>query len=112
MLFQFFSKQNKRWNKSFSLVEVLVTTGIITMVTLTLLRLFVYCSSLSEMAGNLTAAVTKAQDKMEEIRSDSYDLITTDYVLGGTPGNTFSLSIPPAMGVVYIDSSNSSLLQV
>ena len=98
--------------KGLTLVEVLVTTAIVSTVTIMLLRLFVYCSSLAEMAGNLTAAMTKAQDKMEEIKNYNYDLIATDYAAGGTPGNTFSLSSPPGMGVIYIDSSNASLLQV
>jgi len=107
-----FSQQRHRWQQGFTLVEVLVTTGIVSTVMIMLLRLFVYCTSLSEMAGNLSASVVQAQDKIEEIKNYSYDLITTDYSSSGTPGNTFSFSIPTGMGVIYIDSSNSSLLQV
>ncbi len=64
------------------------------------------------MAGNLTAAMVAAQDKMEEIKNHNYSLITTDYASAGTPGNTFSLSNPAGMGVIYIDSSNANLLQI
>ena len=101
-----------RKNKGFSLVEVLVTAAIVSTVTITLLRLFVFCAALSEMGGNLTAAMVSAQDKMEEIKNYNYDLIAADYVAGGAVGDTFSATSPTRSGVIYVDSSNTSLLRI
>ena len=96
----------------FTLVEVLVTAGVVVVVLTGLMQLFIYCRALADMAANTAFAVTEAQDKMEEIRNTSYDLITTNYVSGGTPGNIFSLGAHGAVGSIYIDSSNSDLLRV
>ena len=98
--------------KGFSLLEVLLTVSILTITLIGLLQLFVYCSFLSELSGNVTLAVTEAQNKLEEIRNHNYSLITADYIEGGSPGNTFNLSQGAGKGVIYIDSSNPSLLQI
>ena len=99
-------------HKGFSLVEILVTVGILTILLTGLLGLFVYCSTLSQSSENLTMAVREAQGKLEEIRDHSYSLIATDYASGGNPGNTFNLTQLNGKGVVYIDSSNSALLSI
>ena len=109
---QKYRNSQMREAKGFTLVEVLVTTAIISTVTIMLLRLFVYCSSLAEMAGNMTAAMTKAEDKMEEIKNYTYSSIAADYASGGAVGNTFNLSSPTGKGVIYIDSSNANLLEI
>ena len=60
----------------------------------------------------MTNALTDAQSKLEEMRSDTFSQITTDYSSGGTPGNTFNLTQGNGKGVIYIDSSNSTLLTI
>ena len=102
-------KKNK---KGLTLVEVLVAMAIIATVVIGMMELFIYSTVLSESTRNLSNAFREAQSKMEEIRNHSYSLLTTDYVSGGTPGDTFSLSLMTGEGVIYIDSSNSSLLQI
>lgn len=57
-------------------------------------------------------ALINAQSKLEEMRNESFSLITTNYGSGGTPGNTFDMSPGTGKGVIYIDSSNSNLLAV
>jgi hypothetical protein len=104
---------NMRLNKKgFSLAELLVTVGILVTVIVILLQLFIYNSVLAELSGNMGNVLTDAQSKIEEIRNSDYSVITTNYGSGGTPGNTFDLSQGQGKGVIYIDSSNSSLLQV
>ena len=98
--------------KAFTLIEILVVMGILVVVLIGLVRLFFYCSSLAETAGNQTIALTEAQNKMEEIRAHSYSLITTDYASSGSPGNTFNVTAPVGKGVIYIDSSNADLLKI
>ena len=98
--------------KGFSLVEVLLVTGIIVATLGGLIQLFIYCSLLSELSGNLTIVLSEAQGKLEEIRSHNYGLIVTDYSSGGTPGNTFDLTQVTGKGMIYIDSTNPDLLKV
>ena len=105
-------KMNGFSKKGFTLAEVLITAGILVMVIGGLLQLFIYCSILSESTGNMAMAMADAQTKMEEIRNHTYSDITTDYVSGGTPGNTFNLTLGNGKGAIYIDSSNADLLQI
>jgi len=102
----------KRRLNAFTLVEVLVVVGILTVVIVGMLNLFVYTSATASLAGNKTTAVAAAQSKMEEIRSHDYDLILTDYVSGGTLGDTFLLNSPNGIGTIYIDSTDPDLLEI
>ncbi|OGX08758.1 MAG: hypothetical protein A2Z88_00815 [Omnitrophica WOR_2 bacterium GWA2_47_8] len=110
------SKLHFKDRNGFSLVEVLVTAGIVVLVSLGLFRVFITCSLLAEMAGNLTTAIVEAEDKMEEIRNVAFDTIVGSYSSGGTPGNTFTIPSFNAMGVVNIDPTtspnNADLLKV
>ena len=100
-------------NKGFSLIEVIVTVGILVIVLTNLLGLFIYCSTLAQTSGNMTLAVREAQGKLDEMRDHSYGLITTDYGAGGTPGNIFSLNQLNGKGVIYFESPpNPELLQI
>ena len=95
-------------------VELLITSAILSVVILGCLQLFIYSSTEAEMTGNLTSALTETQNKIEEIRNHTYSNIVTDYASGGTPGNTFNLTLLTGKGIVYIDNStapcNSELL--
>ncbi|MDP2653791.1 MAG: prepilin-type N-terminal cleavage/methylation domain-containing protein [Candidatus Omnitrophota bacterium] len=102
----------KRKGGGFTLVELMVTVGIVVTVIVILLQLFVYNSLLAGLAGNMSYAMSEAQAKMEEIRNSDYSQITTSYASGGTPGNTFDLSLATGKGIIYIDSSTADLLQV
>ena len=102
----------KKITAGFSLAELLITVGILVTVIVILLQLFVYNSVLAELSGNMGNVLSDAQTKLEEIRNSDYSLITTNYASGGTPGNTFNISQGQGKGVIYIDSSNASLLQV
>jgi len=98
--------------KGFTLVEVLVATGLLVIVLAGLVGLFVYCSMLSELSGDMTMVMSELQGKWEEIRNHDYDLVVTDYSAGGTPGNIFNLTQVNAKGVIYIDANNPDLLVI
>ena len=98
--------------EGFTLVEVLVSVATITITISGLVQSFTASSLLADMSANMSVAIREAESKMEEIRNYNYSLVTTDYVLGGTPGNTFSLTAATGKGVIYIDSSNASLLTI
>ncbi len=95
-----------------SLVEILICAGILVMVLAGMFRLFIYSTELNDMSRNVTIATSEAQGKMEEIRNHDFNLITTDFVSGGTPGDKFSLSQINGMGVITIDDSNTKLLKI
>jgi prepilin-type N-terminal cleavage/methylation domain-containing protein len=101
-----------RVNQGFTLVELLVVVGILSVVILGLIQIFLVGAILSDLSNRKTIAIGEAQDKMEEIRNHTYNLIATDYASGGTPGNKFSLSQINGEGVITIDSSTASLLKV
>ncbi len=98
--------------KGFSLIEILVTIGLLAIVMIGILKVFILCSFQTNLAGNLSSAMTEVQNKLEEIRNYTYDNIVTDYSSGGTKGNTFSLTLVTGKGIIYIDNSNSSLLKI
>jgi len=95
----------------FTLVELLLATIIMSVVLVGLIQVFIQCSVLAEMARNKTIALSEAQGKIEEIRNYDYDAIATDYVLNGGL-NPFDLSQLTGKGVIYIDSTNTELLEV
>jgi prepilin-type N-terminal cleavage/methylation domain-containing protein len=97
--------------KGFTLVELLLATIILSVVLVGLLQLFIRCSVLTELSNNVTAAMSEAQGKMEEIRNYDFDSIATDYVAGGAL-NPFDLTQLTGKGVIYIDSSNADLLEI
>ncbi len=96
----------------YSIAEILITAGILVIVIAGLIQLFIYTSDLSAMSKDMSAAITEAQAKMEEIRSSTYANITTDYASGGTPGNTFTPTLTTGKGIIYLDSTNTDLLQI
>jgi len=98
--------------RGFSLVELVVVTGILSVTITSMLQMYIYTSTQSELSGNLTSAVSEAQTKIEEIRTVTYDSIATNYASGGTPGNIFDTTLITGKGVVTIDSSNAELLEI
>ena len=105
-----------RSKQGYTLIEVLVAAVVVVIALVAVVRLYVFCSFLSEMTGNMTRATSAAQSKMEEIRNYTYTSIASDYASGGAVGNTFNVTnskgTKMGKGVVYIDSSTSSLLEV
>lgn len=98
--------------KGFTLVEIVLTVGILAVSVVGLVQLFTHFSFLTDLSRNLSVVIIEGQDKMEEIRNHNYSSIVADYSSGGTPGNMFSLTNPTGQGVIYIDSSNANLLKI
>jgi len=96
--------------RAFTLVELIVVVGILSLVITGMLQLYIYTSAQAEMGGNKTSAITEAQAKIEEIRNHDFDDIAIDYGAGGTPGNTFDLTLLSGKGVIDVDDSNPELL--
>ena len=58
--------------KGFSLIEVIVSVGILLPAIISLLFIFVYCKSLNESNNNLVTAVVDAQNVLEQIKNLDY----------------------------------------
>jgi hypothetical protein len=98
-------------NHGISLTEILICAGILVVVLTGMFRLFIYSTELNDMSRNVTVAMSEVQGKMEEIRNHDFNLITTDYISGGTPGDKFNLAQVAGIGVITIDAGNSKLLK-
>ena len=94
------------------LAELVILLGILSIAITSILQLFIHTNALAEVAGNKTAAVSEAQSKIEEIRTVAFDDIVTNYSSGGTPGDVFDTLVIPGKGFIYIDSTNTELLEV
>ena len=95
-----------RKNRGFTLIELMIVVVILSVVIVGMARLFIFTSTLSEISGNKTKAVSEAQGKVEEIRNHDYDDIAADY-----DGTVFPLvQLTGGKGFIYINSSDPELL--
>ncbi|MFT5387316.1 MAG: competence protein ComGC [Lysobacterales bacterium] len=99
-------------NSGFTLVELILVAGIMSVTIVGLLNLFIFTSTGAELAGSKTRAIAEAQTVLEEIHAYNFDDIVTDYASGGAVGDDFDLTYLPGKGTIYIDSSNVDLLEV
>ena len=105
-------KVKRNPSRAVTLIELMITIGVLAIVLIGLLQLFVYCFNLNEISGNLTVAVSEAQGKMEEIRNHNFNDIVNDYGPSGSPGDTFNLAQLIGTGTININAINSGLLKI
>jgi len=90
-----------------TLVEVLFALSILAVVITGLLQVFITSSTLTSLSGSLTAAVTEAQGKIDEIRNHPFDDVFTDY-----DDDIFPLSLLDGWGFVWVDDTDPDLLDI
>ena len=88
------------------LIELIIAVAIIAIVLVGYLQLYIYCFCLAETSGNMTLAITEAQDKLEEIRSQKFSSIEASYA---PPGNTFPLTKLNGAGIIYVSRDVTEL---
>ena len=95
--------------RAFTLVELLIASGIMIIALCGLVLLFNYCYFLSIQAGNITRATAEGYGKLEQIRAHNYLSIVTDF------NGDFTLTQLPGTGTTtatYVTGTNSNLIEV
>lgn len=103
---------NAASRKASSFVELLVAISILSVILAGVMEVFVMSSVLGEISANLSYAMLDVKSKIEEIKGTDFNLITSNYVPGGTPGNTFPLNTATGRGNVVIDATVPDLIKV
>jgi len=97
-----------RSNRSgMTLVEIIVATGVFLMAVIGILYSFVKCLELNEVGRDSTIAVVGVKNKIEEIKAEGITGIFATY-----NNTTFTIAGLNGRGVIYVDNSNSRLLEV
>ena len=98
-----------RLNSAFTLLEVMVATGIFALVVGALLLVFIGNLSLNAISKNLTISINGAQAKLEEIYQQDFETLVINYGPGGNPGNNFSITdlARPHSGIISVIDDGS-----
>ena len=75
--------------KGFTLIEVLVSMGVLAVAILGILAAYNASLVLARESEGYLLATESAQMKLEEMRGHNWDTMVADYSLNGNPGNTF-----------------------
>ena len=103
-----FQKNTKLSCSGLTLIEVLISMGILATVLSGIVVAFISGMVLIESAKNTIIAANNVASLMEEIRSSAFVNLVDNY-----DQVTFILNdIPLSKGVVYVDDSNSELIKV
>jgi hypothetical protein len=102
----------RRGEAGFTIVELILTTGILAIALVGVVQLFIYCLWETETAGNVTTAMSECYAKLEELRDLEFDDIVPTYGPGGTAGDLFALKGLDGIGVIQLDDSVPEILTV
>ena len=95
-------------NKSgFTLVEVLIAAGVFLIAVVGILYSYLKCLELAELGRNTSIAVQAVKNEVEDIKASNFTTLYTNY-----NNATFTASGINGKGIVYVDNSIPSLLQV
>ena len=100
-------KYSRCHRRGMTLVEIMVSTCVFLMAVVGILYSFVKCIELNEIGRESTIAVVGVKNKLEEIKSVNISSIFTTY-----DNTTFTITGLNGKGVIYVDNSNSRLLEV
>jgi len=109
--------------KAFTLIELTISIGILTVILTGMLRVIVHCARLSEASTKMTIAVNESTNILNEIRThynpiDHYGLDCEDDICTGTVYFNQLKSVASCnsetgcMGILSVDKSNPNLLKI
>jgi prepilin-type N-terminal cleavage/methylation domain-containing protein len=90
-------------HKGFTLIEVLVASGILAFCLCGLLAAYVSLFFLSDLARDTTLATNAIQQEMEKVKNINFDSLS---VLNDTKFNLNGFSSSGAKGVIYVSSTS------
>jgi len=97
------------YQKGFTLLELIIGAGILTVAIVGLLASFANCFTLNETSRNFTITVNNAQEKIEEIHNLTFDQILSqdglNFEIAGLPDND-------SEGLIEVASINPNLLEI
>lgn len=94
-------------HSGFTLIEVLVATMIFLLSISGVVYSYLKCMELTDIGRNVSTATQTVKNKMEDIKATSFADIYTTY-----HNTTFSVSGINGRGVIYVNNSTPSLLQI
>lgn len=94
-------------NTGFTLVEILVATGIFLVSISGIVYSYLKCMELQDIGRNVSTAVQAAKNKMEDIKNTPFNNIMATY-----NNTTFTATGLNGMGAVYVNNSNPDLLLI
>ena len=103
------AKSRLRSNAGFSLIEVLVASGLLTTAVITLAQLFVISTRTNLGARNTTYAAVLAEQKLEELRALTWGFDMQGLPLSDTTSNTAVAPESPVGGVGLTPSPQEAL---
>lgn len=96
----------------FTLIELTIASAILAMTLLGVLAFYQDTLILGQYAQGRTLALQSVQAKLEEMRRNPYGSLTTNYGVGGTPGNTFIPTGLNGRGAITFDTTNPAAIGV
>ena len=100
----------RRGKKGFTLLELVITAGILIFALCGLLASYVACLELNETTKNSNLALNAAMAVLEEIRSAPFLSIFSNY--NGYTFQVAGMSADSSLGQAFIDNTNPGLLNV
>ncbi len=104
------NKLFKKYKSGFTLLELMIASGVLIVALGGLLGVFAHLISLNENSSKLTLAVAACQTKLEEIRNSTFSNIYTAY--NGASFNPQGFASGEAKGTISVNNSNPNLLQI
>ncbi|MBU4312687.1 MAG: prepilin-type N-terminal cleavage/methylation domain-containing protein [Candidatus Omnitrophica bacterium] len=97
-------------NSGFTLLEMMIGAMILIVALVGIIAAYTGCFTLNETARNLTIAINGCQEKLEEIRNESFGQIFANY--NSTTFEVAGLSNSDSEGVVEVNNTNPDLLRI
>ena len=93
--------------KGFTLVEIMVATGVFLVSMSGILFSYLKCMELQDIGRNVSIATQAVQNKMEDVKATTFANIYSTF-----NNQTFTAANLNGKGVVYVNNSNPSLLLI
>ena len=110
----------RRRSAGLSLIEIMIALGIVSVALCGIISAVLHSQTMQDLNRQLDLARNAAMAKMDEVRARDFDTVVATYGGAANANNRFGVTgLPPLaavaanqIGVVTLDTSNSSLIEV